>query len=141
MPRDVGPELPGGAGLIVLLACAELAPAPARPHLEAPLDAREMPSADPEARGVAPSGGVVGTCGGTVWVELQDAKGEVLGRVQALRGAWSFEPVSRPVSVLRYGCDIDNDGIVAAPEVSVLDAGRLPERGTMLVLLPSVDGG
>ncbi len=109
--------------------------------MEAPIDAREAVTPDPGAQGVAPSGGVAGTCAGGTWVELQDAKGEVLGRVQAQRGTWAFSPVSRPITVLRYGCDHDSDGIVAAADVSTLDAARLPERGTMLVLLPSLDGG
>ncbi|MBM4369757.1 MAG: hypothetical protein FJ102_26340 [Deltaproteobacteria bacterium] len=138
--------MPGGASLIALagtalLACADVAPAPERPRVEAPIDAREAVTPDAGAQGVAPSGGVAGTCAGAAWVELQDAKGAVLGRVQAQRGAWSFSPVSRPITVLRYGCDPDGDGIVHAADVTTLDAARLPERGTMLVLLPSLDGG
>ncbi|MBM4393381.1 MAG: hypothetical protein FJ090_19845 [Deltaproteobacteria bacterium] len=138
--------MPGGASLIVLagpalLACAAVAPAPERPRVQAPIDAREAVTPEAGAQGVAPSGGVVGTCAGATWVELQDAKGEVLGRVQAQRGSWSFSEVSRPITVLRYGCDPDGDGIVLAADVTMLDAARLPERGTILVLMSSLDGG
>jgi hypothetical protein len=71
-----------------------------------------------------------------VWVELLDARGDVLGRVAADGGAWKFEPVSRPVTTLRYGCDDDDDGVVEARRVSSLDAGQLPAEGTVLVVLP-----
>ncbi len=126
----------GGASLTLLLGCLVAAEPPDYPVVLAPLDTR-VPVADlPTGQGVAPAGTVAGDCLGVGWVELVDARGEILGREQVLGGSWSFSSVSRPITTLRYGCDRDGDGVVPAAEVGEIDATKLPEKGAILVFLP-----
>ncbi len=125
--------MPRGGGLIVwLLACLEPAVDRHPRDIEAPIDARTAP---PAASGsVVGHGRVVGECVGVVRVEAATADGAVLDRAEVRGGTYHLGPIAHEPAQLRWGCDVDSDGLVPAEDVVSAAVGNVPLIGAVLVL-------
>ncbi|GDX82847.1 hypothetical protein LBMAG42_46580 [Deltaproteobacteria bacterium] len=125
--------MPRGGGLIVwLLACLEPAVDRHPRSIEAPIDARSDPPAS--VGSVVGHGRVVGECAGVVRVEAATADGTVLDRAEAREGSFRLGPISTQPAQLRWGCDVDGDGVVSAEAVASAPVGSVPLIGAVLVL-------
>lgn len=79
-------------------------------------------------------GTVVGDCAGNILVEAQDAGGNPLARTRVSAGAWSLPPITQAIVTLRYGCDAQGDGLVAATDAVEIKAPRSPDKNLILIL-------
>lgn len=80
-----------------------------------------------------------GTCPSIAYVLVFAANGRVLSSVYTLPGRFTFYPPDAPALRLRYGCDYDGDGVVAAEDVATVDPWY-PSSPTAAVLqLPEHD--
>ncbi len=85
-------------------------------------------------------GRVLGACVGVVRVELLANDGRAIARVEAKAGSWQAGPFSEAPSGLRWGCDADDDGVVAAADVVSASTKDVPIAGGVL-LLPVQEAG
>lgn len=100
--------------------------------VEAVIDAREplIPVEGP----LIGHGRVVGPCAGVVRVELLTKDGRAIARVEAPAGSWQAGPFSGVPSGIRWGCDADGDGLVAAADVTSASTNDVPVAGGVLLL-------
>lgn len=127
--------MPGGARLIFFVAACLIPEAtPLRAIVEDAIDAREalVPVEGP----LIAHGRVLGICGGVVRIELLSHDGGAVARVDAKAGSWQAGPFAEMPSGLRWGCDADGDGVVAAVDVVSASTTDVPIAGGVL-LLPS----
>ncbi len=122
-----------------MLACLEAAVDRRPRDIEVAIDARvELASS---AGAVVGHGRVLGECAGVVRVEAATTDGTVLDQAEVRAGTYRIGPIAREPARLRWGCDADDDGIVAAADVASATVASVPLSGAVLVLPTAESSG